>query len=38
MVKILYRDRKGFCLWHKRLEKDSFKWPASKAEVMTIIS
>ena len=36
MVKILYWDSNGFCLWHKRLEKDSFKWPTSKAEVLTI--
>ncbi len=26
-LKVLYWDQTGFCLWHKRLEQDKFKWP-----------
>lgn len=26
-IKVLYWERSGFCLWHKRLEKERFKWP-----------
>lgn len=27
MIKILYWDRNGFCLWSKRLVDDFFPWP-----------
>ena len=36
LVKILYWDQNGFCLWHKKLEKHIFLWPDSKEQVKTI--
>ncbi len=36
MVKILYWDRNGFCLWHKRLEKDRFRWPETAEDVLAV--
>ncbi len=36
IIKVLYWDRNGFCLWQKRLEKDKFNWPRSYEQVLEI--
>lgn len=38
MLKILYWDKNGFCLWHKRLEEDKFRWPNIAADIHEITS
>ena len=34
IIKLLYWDRNGFCLWQKRLERHVFRWPTREAEVL----
>jgi len=37
MLRILYWERNGFCLWQKRLEKAKFKWPRKQdSEIITL--
>lgn len=38
VVKILYFDRSGFCLWQKRLEQDKFPWPKKSLDVVVAIT
>ena len=36
ILKGLWWDRNGFCMWQKRLEKDRFPWPSGKGEARQI--
>lgn len=36
ILKILYWDKNGFCLWMKRLERDKFPWPKNQEEAREI--
>lgn len=36
ILKVLYWDRNGFCLFLKRLEKHRFKWPGKKEDLMEV--
>lgn len=36
IIKILYWDQNGFCLWHKRLEEHRFKWPETSDDIVMI--
>ena len=38
ILKILYWERNGFCLWYKKLEKELFRWPQNEDEVLEITS
>ena len=33
LIKAVYWERNGFCLWQKRLERDTFPWPDTKEAV-----
>jgi transposase len=36
ILKILYWDINGFCLWQKKLERDKFPWPRDQEEMEVI--
>jgi transposase len=36
LLKVVYWDRNGFCLWMKRLEKDKFPWPSTESQALQI--
>ena len=38
LLKAIYWDRNGFCMWQKRLEKHKFPWPQTEESVKEISS
>jgi transposase len=38
LIKILYFDKSGFCLWQKRLEVDKFPWPKKSTDTVVTIT
>ena len=36
LIKVLYWDQNGFCMWQKRLEQDKFPWPGDEGEARNI--
>ena len=38
LLKAVYWDHNGFCLWQKRLEKERFPWPEDEQKVRELSS
>jgi transposase len=38
VLKILYFDRGGFCLWQKRLELEKFPWPRKLPDSIVVVT
>lgn len=36
ILKCLYWDRTGFCLWQKKLEKEKYPWPQNEEQAKEI--
>jgi transposase len=36
IIKIIYWDRNGFCVWQKKLERDRFPWPRKGSGVKVL--
>ncbi|MDY6827645.1 MAG: IS66 family insertion sequence element accessory protein TnpB [Bacillota bacterium] len=36
LLKVLYWEKNGFCLWQKRLEQDTFPWPRDEQQAREI--
>jgi len=36
IIKILYWERNGFCLWQKKLKREKFHWPKNEMEAEEI--
>jgi len=36
IIKLLYYDTNGFCIWYKKLETERFPWPQNRGDVISI--